>query len=44
MNNPKSNIRNNGEYFYMVKFFLNFVPILIMDVYKLKVYNYFNNY
>ena len=23
---------------------LNFVPFLIMDVYKLKVYNYFNNY
>ena len=33
MNNHKSNIRNNGGYFYMVKI-LSFVPILIMDVYK----------
>ena len=31
MNNYKSNIINNGEYFYMVKI-LNFVPIQIMDV------------
>ena len=44
VNNHKSNIRNNGEYFYMVEKILNFVPILIMDVYKLKVYTYFNNY
>ena len=33
MNNHKSNIRNTGEYVYMLKI-LNFVPILIMDVYK----------
>ena len=33
VNNHKSNIRNNGGYFYMVKI-LSFVPILIMDVYK----------
>ena len=31
MKNHKSNIRNNCEYVYMVK---NYVPILMMDVYK----------
>ena len=44
VDNHKSNIRNNGEYFLYGENILNFVPILIMDVYKLKVYNYFNNY
>ena len=34
-NNYKSKIRNNGEYLYMVKI-LNYVPILIMDVYEQK--------
>ena len=31
MNNNKSKIRNDGEYFYIVKKTLYFVPILIMD-------------
>ena len=44
MNNHKSNIRNNGEYFYMIT---NIEFCSYSDygcVYKLKVYNYFNNY
>ena len=42
MNSHKSNIKNNGEYFYMVNnIFFSFSDFGCIEV---KVHNYFNNY
>ena len=42
-NNHKSNIRNNGEYFYMVKN-IKFCSFSDYGCIQVKVHNYFNNY
>ena len=41
MNNPKSNIRNNGEYFYMVKN-IKFCSYSDYGCIQVKVHNYLN--
>ena len=43
VNNYKSNIINNGEYFYMVKN-IKFCSHLDYGCIQVKVHNYFNNY
>ena len=43
MNNHKSNIRNNGGYFYMVKN-ITFCSYSDYRCIQVKDYNYFNNY
>ena len=43
VNNHKSNIRNNGGYFYMVKN-IKFCSYSDNGCIQVKVYNYFNNY
>ena len=42
MNNHKSNIKNNGGYFYMVKN-IKFCSYSDYGCIQLKVHNYFNN-
>ena len=43
MNNHKSNIKNNGEYFYMAKN-IKFCSYSDYRYIQVKVNNYFNNY
>ena len=43
VNNHKSNIRNNGGYFYMVKN-IKFCSCSDYGCIQVKVYYYFNNY
>ena len=43
MNNYKSNIINNGEYFYMVKN-IKFCSYSNYGCIQVNVHNYFNNY
>ena len=43
VNNDKSNIRNNGEYFYMMKN-IKFCSYSDHGCKQVKVHNYFNNF